>query len=77
MRCIVQPGQVWKHFKGNQYRILNIGEHTETGELMVVYALVESIIPQTWVRPLSMFVEELDKEQYPDAQQKHRFERIQ
>ncbi len=28
---------VWHHYKGDFYQVLGIGEHTETGELLVVY----------------------------------------
>ena len=51
----------YKHYKGNLYRVLGVGRHSETLEEMVVYqALYESedngkdVI---WVRPKSMFLE--------------------
>jgi hypothetical protein len=53
---------VYKHFKGNVYHILGVAENTETSEETVVY------IPQYGAfagkmsnRPLSMFVEEVDR----------------
>ena len=27
----------WKHFKGNEYIVLDIAKHTETKESMVIY----------------------------------------
>ena len=32
----IQPG-LWRHFKGNLYRVQGIALHSETGEEMVVY----------------------------------------
>ena len=34
---IIIPGQVYKHFKGNYYKIICFGKETETGEDKVVY----------------------------------------
>lgn len=35
-----QPGELYRHYKGNIYQILYLGQHTETLEDMVVYKAV-------------------------------------
>ena len=69
---IPRQGEIYRHFKGNLYEILAIAMHTETQENMVVYREVDG--DKTYVRPLDMFVSEVDKEKYPDAIQNYRFE---
>lgn len=48
----------YKHYKGNQYKVLAIGKHTETLEDLVIYkALYDSKEfgdQAIWVRPLQM-----------------------
>ena len=49
----IVPG-LYRHFKGNRYRVIGTATHSETLEQMVIY------IPQygeqkMWVRPLAMF----------------------
>lgn len=73
-----KPGEVFKHFKGNQYKILAIGHHSETKEKMVVYFDLSgknSTIDDPCIRPLDMFMSEVDHNKYPDVEQKYRFER--
>lgn len=51
----VQPGKIYKHYKGNEYRVIGVGKHTETGEDFVVYQSPEG--GQIWIRPVVMFFE--------------------
>ena len=46
---------IYKHYKGGYYQVLGIGEHTETGERMVVYIALTGIHlpgPRMRIRPL-------------------------
>ncbi len=69
----VQINRVYKHFKGNYYIVVDIATHSETKEQYVVYRrLYED--GTLWIRPLEMFLSEVDHEKYPDVKQKYRFE---
>lgn len=49
---------VYKHYKGNYYRVLGIARHSETLEDMVVYQALYGK-GELWVRPLSMWEEKV------------------
>jgi len=46
----------YRHYKGNEYTVIGIARHSETEEELVVYRK-EYDDHGLWVRPLSMFVE--------------------
>ena len=58
----IKPG-IWKHFKGNRYRVLGVASHSETLEPMVVYQALYGE-GGLWVRPAAMWNEQIEREDY-------------
>ena len=76
MRHNPKPQEMYRHFKGNIYQIRCLAKHSETREMMVVYQAMYDTF-QIYVRPLAMFMEEVDSTKYPNVTQKYRFELLQ
>ena len=56
----LKPGR-YRHYKGNDYRVIGEAKHSETLEELVVYeALYDNKESKLWVRPKKMFLESVD-----------------
>ena len=53
----------YRHFKGNEYRVLGMARHSETMEEMVVYQALYGE-HGIWVRPAHMWTETVDRDGY-------------
>lgn len=60
----IKPG-IYKHFKGQEVKVIGVAKHSETLEDLVVYDhMGTNELSDLWVRPLSMFLEEVEKDNY-------------
>lgn len=80
----IRTGDIVKHFKREWepqestkylYKVLAVAEHTETGEMLVVYQALYAPF-KICARPYEMFMGEVDREKYPQVKQRYRFERV-
>lgn len=70
---ILKLGATYKHFKGNMYIAEDVAKHSEDCTDYVVYRK-QYDDNGLWIRPIEMFLEEVDHEKYPEVEQKYRFE---
>ena len=58
----IRPGR-YRHFKGNEYRVIGTARHSETMEEMVVYQALYGE-GGLWVRPAKMWSETVERDGY-------------
>ncbi len=51
----------YRHFKGNEYRVIDLALHSETTELYVVYKALYGE-GKTWIRPAEMWNETVERD---------------
>lgn len=52
-------GKTYKHYKGNLYKIIALGKHSETLEDMIIYRSITN--GDIWVRPKVMWNQTVDE----------------
>ena len=58
MERTLQPGGIYRHYKGNLYKALYVATHTETEEPLAVYQALYGEYG-IWARPLAMFLDDV------------------
>lgn len=54
---------IYRNFKGKEYEVIGIAKHSETLEPVVVYRALYGE-KELWVRPLTMFLGQVEKDGY-------------
>lgn len=57
----MKKGELYRHFKGEYYYIVDIAIDSETLEETAIYHHLDDNDNKLWVRPVKMFSEKIDK----------------
>ena len=71
----IKAGDIYRHFQGNLYQIVTVGKHVETLEEYIVYQALYGEF-EIYIQKLQEFFAVLDKEKYPEIEQKYCFEKV-
>lgn len=71
----IKVKHLYKHFKGNLYFVEDIASGSEDNLEYVIYRALYGDY-KLYIRPLDMFLSEVDRDKYPDTEQKYRFEEL-
>lgn len=76
MNMKIIKGDIYKHFKGNLYKVIDIvNSADDMSKKVVIYqALYGDKLK--WARDYDEFASLVDKNKYPNISQKYRFERV-
>lgn len=64
---------IYRHFKGDYYLVLAKAINSETLEEYVIYRALYGN-NDLWIRPLTLFLSEVDHKKYPNVKEKYKFE---
>ena len=51
----ILPGEIWRHYKGGDYTIITLANHTENKEPLVIYQSIS--FGSIYARPLTVWCE--------------------
>ena len=74
-REMLSEGEIAKEPNMYLYEILGQAEHTESGEMLMIYRPLYGE-GKLYARPMEMFLSSVDREKYPNVKQALRFEKI-
>ncbi len=69
----VIKNRIYRHFKGDYYIVVDVAQHSETDEKLVIYRTLYGD-GKLYARPYEMFMSKVDREKYPDVEQEYRFQ---
>ena len=74
----IKIGKIYKHFKGNLYKVVDIVYDSESEEELQKIVIYQALYGDNlkWARDYDMFNSLVDIKKYPNVTQKYRFEEV-